>query len=112
MKTILRILIILLAAALVSGTLFLLVNNTSSSSAGFGGFNGQPTALVNGSERTSQLQFRGEGGGDGQGTSFGQGLMEIIGTLLQLTGITIIVLLTEKAIDLFRNRRMITMQNE
>lgn len=108
MKTILRILIILLVAALVSGALFLAVNNTSSSNSDFGG-PGQPPALANGSGQSNQS--RGEGGGDHEGASAGQGLAEIFNTLLKLAGITVIVLLIEKGVSLLTRKRPLPLQS-
>jgi hypothetical protein len=103
MKTILNIVIILFVAAVVAGGFSLIVNNTSSAS-GSGGEGGQPPAMtaIDG-QTTSQRPEHPEGGDEG--ASIGQGLLQMLVTLAKLTGITVIVLLVEKAISLLSKKR-------
>jgi hypothetical protein len=100
MKTILNIAIILLVAAVVAGGYALIVNNTSIAS-GPGGEGGQPPVMTsaNGQTASGQMPARPEGGPDREGeggASIGQGLLQVLVTLVKLAGITAIVLLIEK----------------
>lgn len=99
MKTILRIFHILLVAALVALAFSLSVNSFSSTSASEGG---QPPAMTgNDGQSTTQPMTRPEGGDLDT-----RGLSEILGTIAKLTGITILVLLAQKAFSLLGNRRV------
>lgn len=103
MKTILRIFDILLAAVLVALAFSLSVNSFSSTSASEGG---QPPAMTsNDSQSTTQPMTRPEGG-DHDSESITRGLSEMLGTIAKLTGITILVLLAQKAFSLLGNRRV------
>jgi hypothetical protein len=94
MKTILRIIVILLVAAVIAGGFTLAVNNTSIAAAGVGGEGGKPTDA---NEQTLQPPSRPDEGGV-------FGLVEILGTLGKLAGITALVLLIEKAVAQFGKR--------
>ncbi len=85
MKTILRIIMILLVAAAVAGAFFLAVNNSSTTASANGG---QPPAITDGN---GQQFIRPEGGDHDRGSGAG-----ILGTLLQVTGITFLVLMLQK----------------
>ena len=105
MKIVLRIIIILLVASAVAGVFSLAVNNSSTSASG-----GQPLAMTsNNAQSTTQSITRPEGG-DREGGSITRGLPEVLGTLGKLTGITLIVLLLQKAFSLLGNRRFIPTQ--
>ena len=106
MKTILRITIILLVAAIVSGGFYLIANNTSLSS-GPDMEHGQPPAMISTDGQTFQ---RPEDGDDHDSTSLSRGLAGVGGTLAKLTGITVIVLLIEKAFSLVNKRKLATIQ--
>jgi hypothetical protein len=94
MKTILRIVIILLVAALVAGGFSLGVNNTSiASDAGEGR---QPPAMTSADGQSVQPMARPEGG-DGDSASISRGLSGVLTTLAKLTGVSILVLVLQKA---------------
>lgn len=105
MKTILRILLILLIGALVSGALYLVVENTSFASS------------VDGASRLGQMpaQPTGElarlqtptGGADHDVISPSRGLSEVGASLAKLTGITLLVLLVQKAFAQMKKRRVV-----
>jgi hypothetical protein len=106
MKTILNIVIILFVAAVVAGGFSLIVNNTSSASSS-GGEGRQPPAMTTtDGQTTDQRPERPEGGGEG--ASIGQGLLQVLVTLAKLTGITVIVLLIEKGINLLSKKRTVS----
>jgi hypothetical protein len=90
MKTILRIIMILLVAALVTGAFFLAVNNNSSATVS--NDSGQPPALT---DSNGQTMTRPEGGDHDSGSLAG-GLAGVLGTLLKITGITILVVMLQK----------------
>jgi hypothetical protein len=100
MKIILRIFVILLVAAAVAGASTLVVNNTSLASAP-GGAGGQPPAMTNAGGQFAQPPAHAEGGGE-HGVSVERGLTQVVITLGKLAGITIIVLLVQKGLDLLR----------
>jgi hypothetical protein len=91
MKTILRIILILLVASLVAGAFSLAVNNnsTTASSNNFG----QPPTLTGGN---GQSIARPEGNNYESGSLAG-GFTSVLGTLLKITGITILVVMLQKA---------------
>jgi len=102
MKTILRIIVILLAAAIVSGGFYLVANNTSIAS-GSDMEHGQPPAMTSTDGQTFQPP---EGGGDHDSASLTSGLAGVGGTLAKLAGITIIILLIEKAFSMVSKRKL------
>jgi len=102
MKTILRIIIILLVATVVSGGFYLVANNTSIAS-GSDMEHGQPPAMTSTDGQTFQLP---EGGDDHDSASLTSGLAGVGETLTKLTGITIIILLIEKAFELVNKRKL------
>jgi hypothetical protein len=104
MKTILNIVIILFVAAVVAGGFSLIVNNTSSAS-GPGGEGGQPPAMTATDGQTAGQRPERPGG---EGASIGQGLLQVLVTLAKLTGITVIVLLVEKGINLLSKKRTVS----
>jgi hypothetical protein len=100
MKIILRIFVILLIAAAVAGVSTLIVNNTSLASAP-GGADRQYPAMTSTGGQFAQPPARLEGGGE-HGASVGRGLIEVCITLAKLGGITIVVLLVQKSLNLLR----------
>ena len=102
MKTILRIIVILLAAAIVCGGFYLVANNTSLAS-GSNMEHGQPPAMTSTDGQTFQ---RPEGGDDHDSASLSRGLAGVAGTLAKLAGITILILLIEKAFSLVNKRKL------
>jgi len=104
MKTILRIITILLVAAVVAGAFFLAVNNSSIASGSNEG--GQSFATTSTNGQTSQpTMLRPDGGNEG-GASITRGFSQIFVTLAKLTGITVIVLLVQKASGLPGTRKL------
>jgi hypothetical protein len=91
MKTILRIILILLVASLVAAAFSLAVNNNSTTS-GSNNF-GQPPAVTG----SNGQQLARPEGGDHDGGSGAGGLAGVFGTLLKITGITILVVVIQKA---------------
>ncbi len=104
MKIILRIIMILLVASVVAAVFSLAVNNSSLASSG-AGERGQPPAMPNANGQSFQPLGRPEGG-DRDGGSMGGGLAGVLATLAKLTGITIIVVLIQKAFSLAGNRKL------
>ena len=88
MKIILRIIMILLVATVVAGAFSLTVNNNSTA---ISTDSGQPPVMT---DSNGQMLTRPEGG-DHDGGSAG-GIAGVLGTLLKLTGITILVLVLQK----------------
>jgi len=90
MKTILRIILILLVASVVVGAFSLAVNNNSYAT----GSNelGQQPAMTGSNGQTT---VRPEGGDHDSGSISG-GFAGVLGTLLKITGITILVLMLQK----------------
>jgi len=103
MKTILRIIVILLVAAIVSGGFYFVANNTSLAS-GSDMENGQPPAMTTSTD--GQTFQRPVGGDDHDSASLSGGLIGVAGTLAKLTGITLIILLIEKAFSLVNKRKL------
>ncbi len=103
MKTILRILDILLVAAVVAAAFSLAVGNMSAV-AGQSESSRLPV-MTNTAGQSVQPMERPEGGRDG-GSMTG-GLLEVLATVVKLAGITILVLLIQKAFRLLRNARSI-----
>lgn len=98
MKTILKIVMLLLVASAVAGAFSLAVNNTSLASGP--GEGGQLPAMTEADGQTFQRMERPEGG-DHEGGSIAGGLAGVLGTLAKLTGITVLVLLLQKALNGF-----------
>jgi hypothetical protein len=90
MKTILRIILILLIASLVAGAFSLAVNNTSTTS-GSNDF-GQPPSLTS---SNGQAIARPDAGNH-DSSSLAGGFAGVLGTLLKITGITILVVMLQK----------------
>lgn len=88
MKTILRIIMILLVAAVVAGAFSLAVNNNSTA---VSSNEGQPPAMTG---SNGQTLTRPEGSDHDGGSA--SGIAGVLGTLLKLTGITILVLILQK----------------
>ena len=102
MKTILRIIIILLVAAVVAGAFSLAVNNSATASISNDG--GQPPAMTSSTQSTTQMAR--PAGGDHDSGSITQGLAGVAGTLMKLTGISILVLLLQKGFSQFGKLKM------
>ena len=105
MKTILRILIIILIGAFVSGGIYLILQNTTLVSAtnSAPSFDNMPDMP---SEDLSVLPARPEGGDDHHAASLSRGLSQISVSLAKLTGITLLVLLIQKAYEQLKRRRV------
>jgi hypothetical protein len=88
MKTILRIIMILLVAVIVAGAFSLAVNNNSTTST-----NGSQSPAITGA---NGQQFIRPEGGDHDGGSGARGWGGVLGTLLKITGITILVVMLQK----------------
>lgn len=99
MKIILRIVTILFVAAAVAGAFSLAVNNTAIA-ADVPGEGGGPPVMTESNGQAFQPMERREGG-DHEGGSSARGLSGVLATLMKLTGITVLVLLLQKAFDLF-----------
>lgn len=107
MKTILRIILILLVASVAAGAFTLAVNNNwIASDFGEGG---QPPMMASSGQTTSQSTTRPEGG-DHEGASLTQGLSGVLVTLLKLSGITILILMLQKGINLLGHRKTVSAQ--
>ncbi len=89
MKTILRIIMILLVAAVIAGAFSMAVNSSSTTVSPSGG---RPPAITG----SNGQQFIRPEGGDRDGGSGAEGLGGVFGTLLKITGITILVLMLQK----------------
>jgi hypothetical protein len=107
MKTIFRIMMILAVAAVVAGAFSLAVNNSSSASSTNEG--GSLPAMTDANGQAFQPMEL-PGGGDREGGSIAGGLAGVLGTLAKLTGISILVLLIQKACSLLGNRGLIPLQ--
>ncbi|MGE5375452.1 MAG: hypothetical protein ACM3XO_10375 [Bacteroidota bacterium] len=94
MKTIFRIIVILLVAAVVAGAFSLAVNNSSSASG----------SASNGQAVTQHLGH--PEGGDRDGGFAAGGLAGVFGTILKLTGITILVLALQKGWNQLGNLKL------
>ena len=103
MKTILKIITILLVASVVAGGFVLAMNKTSSAFSLIEGDQPPSMAAVN-YQLAGQPMARPEGGENE--TSISHGLSGIFFTLIELTGITAIVLLLENLISMLRNRKI------
>ncbi len=101
MKTIFKIIAILVVASIVAGGFYLAVSNTSLATES--SERGEPSALTNADGQSFQPMERTEGSEGG--TSLARGLSGVITPLAKLAGITIVVLLLEKAFHLLRNRK-------
>ena len=106
MKTVLRIIMILLVGALVAGAFFLIVNYGSITS---GSTNRQLSALTNNGQFTNQQMDRFERG-DRSGGSITRGIAGVFGTLLELAGITILVLLIPRRFSQLGVRKLMSIQ--
>ena len=98
MKTIFRTLVILLAGLLVSGALYLAFENMSFLS-------GTAERPEMPSGETTGLPARPESGDHQDSVSLTRGLSEVGISLVKLTGITLLVLLTQTAIARLPRRR-------
>lgn len=103
MKTILRILVILLIAVAVSGGIYSLVENTSLMSS-VDAEHGQPPQMT-GTDGQS-MPTRPEGGEDHDAASLSRGFGEVGTLLAKITGITIVILLIQKAIELLQKPKL------
>lgn len=101
MKTIFKIIAILVVASIVAGGFYLAVNNTSLATES--SERGEPSAMTSADGQSFQPMERPEGSEGG--TSLTRGLSGVITPLAKLAGITIVVLLLEKAFYLLRNRK-------
>ncbi|GMV65677.1 MAG: hypothetical protein AMXMBFR75_14750 [Candidatus Hinthialibacteria bacterium] len=101
MKTILQILVILLVAAAVSGGVYALVENTSLISSA----EAERPQMTNADGTSVQMMERPEGG-DGDGASFSRGIGEVGMLLAKITGITIVILLIQKAFERLRKPKL------
>jgi hypothetical protein len=102
MKTILRIITILLVASVVAGAFLLALNNSSVISSSSEG--GERPAMTDASGQSIQPMERLEGG-DRDGGSIAQGLSGVLATLMKLSIITILILVTQKGMELLNRRR-------
>ena len=92
MKTLQRILLILLVALVIAGIAYLALDDSPFESSG-GNRHGQGKGGQSSEEEGEELNPRQGGGGEGHyEVSIGQGLREIFGMLVKVTGITILVL--------------------
>lgn len=107
MKIILRTIMILLIASVVAGAFSLAVNDSSVASGP--GEGREPPAMTDVNGQSVQPMERHEDG-DHEGGSIAGGLAGVLGTLAKLTGITAVVLLVQKLLDLFQNRKLILTQ--
>ena len=98
MKTILRIILILLVATVVAGAFSLAVNNNSNTTSFTN--SGQSPAITSSNGQTT---FRPEGDDRDSGSIAG-GLGGVLGTILKITGITILVLALQKGFSLLSNQ--------
>lgn len=95
MKTILRIIVILIVASFVAGAISLAVNNMSLSS----GEGSQPPAMTSVDGQSFQPGERSEGG------SITGGLVGVLTTLMKIAGITLVIVLLQKALSQLRRPR-------
>ena len=110
MKTILRILVILLIAGIVSGGVYALVENTSLMS-GVEAERGAPPQMTNADGTSFQPMQRPEGGEDHDAASVSRGLGEVGVLLAKITGITIVILLAQKALAVFQKNKPLIAQS-
>jgi hypothetical protein len=101
MKTILRIIVILLVAAIVAGGFYLAANNSSVTS----NSGGERPVMTDANGQTIQPMDRPEGDRDG-GASLAGGLSGVIITLAKIAGITVLVMLIQKAFDTLKRRNL------
>jgi hypothetical protein len=99
MKTILKIITILIVAAVVAGAFSLAVNNNSTAASTN---EGQPPVMTG----SNGQQITRPEGSDHDGGSAAGGLAGILGTLLKLTGITILVLALQKGFSQLSNMKL------
>lgn len=110
MKTILRILIILLIAGIVSGGVYALVENTSLMSS-VGAERGAPPQMMNADGTSTQPMQRPEGGEDHDAASLSRGIGEVGVLLAKITGITVVILLVQKAFGLLQKNKPVPIQS-
>ena len=103
MKTILRILVILLIAVSVSGGIYALVENTNLLSSAEAE-RGVPPQITDGDAQS--MPTRPEGGDEHHEASLSGGLGEVGVLLAKITGITIVILLVQKALELLRKPKL------
>ncbi len=106
MKIILRIIIIITIGSIIAGAFSLGVNKSSNAAGLDNG--GQAPATI-GSNGQSQPMARPDGG-DRAGGSVTQGVAGVLGTLVKITGITILVLAIQKGFGQPGNRKLISTQ--
>jgi len=110
MKTILKIITILLVAGVVAGA-FSLAANSSSGASSSSTSEQLPAMTTNDGQSTTQPMARPEGG-DHENGSLTQGLAGVAGTLMKLTGISMVVLLIQKGLSQIGNpQRMATQRS-
>ena len=110
MKTILRILVILLIAAAVSGGIYTLVENTSLLSS-VEAERGAPSQMTSTGGTSTQPMQRPEGGEDHDAASLSRGIGEVGALLAKITGITVVILLAQKALGLLQKNKPVTVQS-
>ena len=104
MKTILRTVILLLVASIVAGAFSLAVNNTT----GTAGTNEEGgTAVMTSTDGQTVQPMERPQGGDRDGGSLAGGLSGVLMTVAKLTGITVLVLLIQRAFSLLGNRKLV-----
>ncbi|MBK6647592.1 MAG: hypothetical protein IPG44_17935 [Anaerolineales bacterium] len=106
MKVILRILVILLVATVVSSGVYALVENTSLVSSNEAE-RGAPPQMTDTDDASFQPMER-PADGDEHGASLSRGVGEMGVLLAKISGITIIVLLVQKAAALLQNKKLKT----
>ncbi len=106
MKTILQILVILLVAAAVSGGVYALVENTSLMSS-VGAERGAPPQMTGADSQS--MPARPEGGED-HAASLSRGIGEVGFLLAKITGITVVILLVQKALGLLQKNKPVGIQ--
>jgi hypothetical protein len=99
MKTILRIILILLVAAIVAGGFYLAANNGTIAS----NSEGERPAMTDANGQTIQPMDRPDH--DEGGASLANGLSGVLVTLAKIAGITVVVTLIQKALDMFKRRK-------
>ena len=103
MKTILQILVILLIAVAVSGGIYALVENSSLISSAEAE-RGVPPQIRDGDAQS--MPTRPEGGDEHHGASLSGGLGGGGVVLAKITGITAVILLVQKALELLRKPKL------
>lgn len=110
MKTILQILVILLIAGIVSGGVYALVENTSLMSS-VEAERGAPSQMTSTDGTSTQPMQRPEGGEDHDAASLSRGIGEVGVLLAKITGITVVIMLVQKALGLLQKHKPVTIQS-